>query len=421
MAEDLTAPGRSPAPAAAGKKVIFVTPVAPWKLFGGTPAASRNLIALFSEELDVQVCCLRSDEPGDYPRQINDATVLTGKVSGLSRKLKFFLDFSAESFAHRQFAESAVRRRFAGLLAEHRPAFVIFDHIYSSWLIDLVNDPAIRAGYIAHDDMVAFVDSLGPLRPGFLKRLRFAGLRRQYRALQLKVLRRCDFTLALTPEDADRLRPATRGSVEVAPLFFDFPDFVREYPADFRYFFLTGSFDTWEKRLGLTHFLFTVFAPLAARRPDARLVIAGRLPVDLLQQFPLGEPHIRVIQAPSDAEMRQIVQQASAAVVVDLQASGLKIKTMEFAASGLPLVSWAPGVEGTMLVPGESCLRAANAEEFITHLDRLRAEPELRRQLGTAARAVIQAGFSRDAARTRLRGSQLYAALAGAGAVRAAS
>jgi glycosyltransferase involved in cell wall biosynthesis len=390
-------PSNSSALHADAKRILFVTPVAPWKLFGGTPAVSRNLIALFSEAMDLRVCCLRSDEPGDYPRHIHGATVLTGQVSGFSRKLKFFFDFSPDSFAHRQFEKSAVRARFAALLAERLPETIIFDHIYSSWLIDLVTDPAVRVIYIAHDDMVAFADSLPALHPPFLKRLRFAALRRQYQSLQDKVLRRADLTLTMTPEDAARLRRTARGKVDVAPLFFEFPDFLREYPADFRYLFITGSFDTWEKKLGLTRFLLTVFAPLLERRPDLRLVIAGRIP-----QLPFVDPRIQIVQAPTDAEMKGLVRQASAAVVLDLQASGLKIKTMEFAASGLPLVSWPPGVEGTTLIPGESCLRADTAGEFIAHLERLYAEPELRKRLGIAARAAVEKAFSREAARARL-------------------
>lgn len=405
----------------AGAKVLFVTPVAPWKLFGGTPTASRNLIELFSEAMDLQVCCLRSDAAGDYPQSINGATVLTGPVSGLSRRLKFFFDFSAESFAHRQFQKTAVRARFAALLAEQRPEFIIFDHIYSSWLIDLVENPATRVIYIAHDDMVSYADSLLRLQPGLAKKLRFTGLRRQYRSLQEKVLRRSDFTLAMTAEDAALLRKATRGPVEVAPLFFEFPDFTREYPADFRYLLVTGSFDTWEKKLGLTQFLATVFPPLLQRCPDLRLVVAGRISEDFRRQMPFAEPQLRIVQAPSAAEMQETIQQASAAVVLDLQASGLKIKTMELAASGLPLVSWAPGLEGTMLVPGQSCLRAESAAEFITHLERLYAGPELRRQLGTAARAMIQTEFSKEAAGARLRTSRLFSTLASAGVVRAAS
>jgi glycosyltransferase involved in cell wall biosynthesis len=415
MADQIATPVTAPlATPAARPSALFVTPVAPWILFGGTPTVSRNLVALFSEAMDLQVCCLRSDEPGDYPLQTNGATVLTGKVSALSRRLKLFLDFSPESFAHRQFQKSVVRERFAALLAEQRPECIIFDHIYSSWLIDLVPDSGTLVIYIAHDDMVSYADSLLCLRPGFLKRLRFTGLRRQYRSLQEKVLRRCDYTLTMTAEDAALFQSTARGPVEVAPLFFEFPDFVREYTPDFRYLLITGSFDTWEKKLGLTEFLTTIFPSLLKRCPELRLVVAGRISEDFRRQIPFHEPQLRIIQAPSETEMREAVRQASAAVVLDLQSSGLKIKAMELAAAGLPLVSWAPGLEGTALVSGQSCLRADSATEFAHHLERLYAEPELRRQLGTAAQAVVQTRFSKHAASARLRTSEWYSRLSAA-------
>jgi glycosyltransferase involved in cell wall biosynthesis len=401
------------------KKVLFVTPVAPWKLFGGTATVSKNLIALFSETLDMSVCCLRSDEPGPYPRQSGGAIVLSGKVSGLARKLKVLWDFSSDSFAHRQFQRETVRKNFADLVAALRPEFIIFDHIFSSWLIDLVPGPT-RVIYIAHDDMVAYADSLLQLGPGLGKRLRFAGLRRQYRGLQAKVLRRCEFTLAMTTEDAALLRLTARGPVEVAPLFFDFPGFVRDGSSPFRTLLVTGSFDTWEKVLGLTQFLDTVILPLLQRRPELRLIVAGRIPDEVRRQLPLAEPQLKIIHAPSEAAMREILEQASAAVVLDLQASGLKIKTVELAAAGLPIVSWAPGLEGTLLVHDQSCLRANSASEFIAHLDRLFAEPDLRHRLGTAARETIGREFSKDAALAQMRRSEYFAALASAGAVRAA-
>jgi glycosyltransferase involved in cell wall biosynthesis len=395
------------------KKVLFVTPVAPWNLFGGTATVSRNLIEIFRELTQAQICCLRGNEPGVYPRRTPEATVLSGQVSGLVRRLKFFLDFRAGSFAHRQFARNAVRERFAALLAGMQPDLVIFDHIFSAWLIDLVANPATRIAYIAHDDMVAYADSLLQLRPAPLKRLRFAGLHRQYRRLQQKILHRCDFILTMTPEDRARLAKSSHGPVEVAPLFFEFPDFAREDHGAFRYLLVTGSFDTWEKQLGLTQFLETVFAPLLQERPDLRLVIAGRVPPAVREQIRFSEPHVRVVHAPNEAEMHTLLRQASAAAVLDLQASGLKIKTIELAAAGLPLVSWAPGIEGSMLVDGESCLCAASPEEFSRQLDRLYADGDLRAGLGAAARRIVQTEFSRAAASARLQGSRLYSALDG--------
>ncbi len=412
-----TSAATPPTNSASGKKVLFITPVAPWGLFGGTPIVSRCLIEIFSEAFDLHICCLRSDAPGDYPRTINGASVLTGRVPSLARKLKFFFDFSAESFAHRQFEKNLVRTRLAAWLALHQPGFVILDHIYSAWVVDLLPD-STRVIYIAHDDMVEYADSLLRLDPPMGKKLRFTGLRRQYRSLQEKVVHRADFTLTMTPDDADRLRPIARGPVSVAPLSFEFPALTRTYAPNFDYLLVTGSFDTWEKQLGLTHFLSHIFVPLLRQRPDFRLLIAGRIPAELRQRMPATEPQIRILQAPSDAEMRGAVEDASAAVVLDLQASGLKIKSMELAASGLPLVSWAPGLEGTMLDSGRSCLRADSAAEFIAHLARVSAEPELRRQIGSAARAILEKEFSRAAARTRLEKSPVFPPLVAAGALR---
>ena len=100
-----------------GSRVLFVTPAAPWGLFGGTATVSRNLIALLTEELRAQVCCIASHEAGAFPRTAHGATILSSKVSGLARRLRFFLDFSPASFASRQFDRKAVRARFAALLA----------------------------------------------------------------------------------------------------------------------------------------------------------------------------------------------------------------------------------------------------------------------------------------------------------------
>jgi glycosyltransferase involved in cell wall biosynthesis len=87
------------------------------------------------------------------------------------------------------------------------------------------------------------------------------------------------------------------------------------------------------------------------------------------------------------------------------------------AAAGLPVVSWAPGLEGTNLINGKSCLLARSTTEFITHLARLFSEPESRRQIGTAARRTIETEFSRQVASVRLKKLKFFDALVNAGAV----
>ncbi len=377
-------------------------------MFGGTAAVSRNLIALFSEALDVAVCCLQSEQTGDYPMQVNGATVLAGKVASSRRVLKVFLDFAPESFANRQFHRRLVRERFSRLLADTEPEVVIFDHIYSSWLIDLVPKSRARTVYIAHDDMVAYADSLIKMEPDFFKKARFTALRGQYLGFQERLLKRCDRALALTPQDAGRLSQWSAKPIEVAPLFFEFPPAARSYSQEFSYLLATGSFDTWEKRRGLSLFIEEVYTPLRRTCPGLRLVVAGRMPEEFKRSLPVSEPILKVLDGLSEAQMAEVFRDASAAVVLDLQVSGLKIKTMELAAAGLPIVTWQPGFEGTTLQHGASCLVAASASEFVTHLEYLYRDPAARMRLGMQARATLTEHFSREAALTRAHASGLF-------------
>jgi polysaccharide biosynthesis protein PslH len=401
-------------------KVLLVTPVTPWSSFGGTVTVSRNIVDLFSQHIDLHVCCLRSDEPGVYPRRYRETTICSGRVSALVRKIKVPFDFHSESFADRQFQRAKVLTSFAELLAEQRPQFVIFDHIYSSWLIDAVQNRRIILTYIAHDDMVVYADSLIGMKPGPLMKMRFSWLRGQYRCLQAKVLQRCDFLLTLTADDAASLERAYgRSQTDVVPLYFEVPNFIREYTARFDSLLVTGSFDTWEKQKGLTVFLESIFMPLVRMGLDLRLIIAGRFPGAFARKLSLL-PQLTIVNGPSEIEMREIFRRASAGAVLDLQASGLKVKTIELAAAGLPVVSWAPGLEGTNLIDGKSCLLARSTAEFIKHLARLFSERESRRQIGTAARKTIEAEFSRQVASARLKKLKFFDALADAGAVQSA-
>jgi glycosyltransferase involved in cell wall biosynthesis len=403
------------------RKVLLVTPAMPWGAFGGTATVSRNIVQLFSEVLDVHVCYLRSDKPSQFRPQQNEVTVLSERISGFQRRIKALVDFRYDSFAHRQFQRKKVVGRFRGLLEEQRPEFIIFDHIYSSWLIDTVQDQHSKVAYIAHDDMVAYAESLISMTPGLFTKLRFNRLRSQYRRLQDKVLRRCDFVLTLTEHDALLLKSAcARTETEVFPIYFEMPKYSKVYSCGFDSLLVTGSFDTWEKQRGLSVFIERIFMPLVQKSPDIRLVIAGRFAQAFKKRLPLI-PQLRVMESPSETVMRELFRKASAAAVLDLQKSGLKIKTIELAAAGLPLVSWAPGLDGTNLVNGRSCLLACSTSDFITHLGRLFEEPNLRRALGLEARATVEAEFSEKTARARFKKLKFFDALAAARAVRSAS
>jgi glycosyltransferase involved in cell wall biosynthesis len=131
-------------------------------------------------------------------------------------------------------------------------------------------------------------------------------------------------------------------------------------------------------------------------------MVAGRIPHDLQRTLDLPPSVLEIVHQPSEERMQQVIAGASAAVVLDLQSSGLKIKTVELATAGLPILSWPPGLEGTGLVDEESCLLASTTEEFTHKLHQLFRDRELRQRLGDVARATMLERFSRAKARAEL-------------------
>lgn len=80
-----------------------------------------------------------------------------------------------------------------------------------------------------------------------------------------------------------------------------------------------------------------------------------------------------------------------------LYGSGLKIKTVEALAYGIPLVSTGVGVQGLQEESNKSFLLANTAQEFAEVLERLTASFSLREQLSVAAREFAKLHFTPEA------------------------
>lgn len=107
----------------------------------------------------------------------------------------------------------------------------------------------------------------------------------------------------------------------------------------------------------------------------------GRAPIDNLRwvgEVPLVTPWLRA---------------ADIALCPLLEGSGTSLKTVEFLAAGLALVSTPVGVRGLGVRDGEQAL-VVDVEDFPAAVARLAADAGLRRRLGAAARWHAVEGFS---------------------------
>lgn len=125
-------------------------------------------------------------------------------------------------------------------------------------------------------------------------------------------------------------------------------------------------------------------------RPSAHADIRGRgTPQDLTRNQPTG---VSILGEVSDT--RPFWGRAAVAVVPLRAGGGTRLKILEAAACGVPVVSTAVGAEGLGFADGIEILLRDDAEGFARAVAGLLSDPGARRQQAAAARAKVERGFA---------------------------
>jgi glycosyltransferase involved in cell wall biosynthesis len=135
-------------------------------------------------------------------------------------------------------------------------------------------------------------------------------------------------------------------------------------------------------QVGLLLLLNDVLERVRAKCPDFRFDVAGDL-----SQVAIPSRNVRYIGYVPN--LTELCQKAAFAICPVFAGTGQQIKIIEAMAHGLAVVAFRRAAAESPLRHGENGLIAANTEEFAMHLISLWQNRDLRRQLGSAARAVM--------------------------------
>ncbi len=162
-----------------------------------------------------------------------------------------------------------------------------------------------------------------------------------------------------------------------------------------------GAMDNLPNIDAVRFFSEEVFPPLKLRYADATLTIAGARPVPEILE--LGKrPGITVTgTVPS---LVDYLHQATVCVVPMRTGYGIKNKTLEAMAVGVPVVASDRGLEG-LAVDGPDvplrALRANRIEEYVRAIARLFDDSRLRKELSQQGRSLIETEYTWDTAGKR--------------------
>ena len=271
-----------------------------------------------------------------------------------------------------------------------------FDAVIADMAFSLVNLPPVTVPLILNQHNVEYM---------ILKRymrVERNWVKRGYAWLESEKLRRwehdacgrANLTLACSEYDRGVLLAAgSKGPISVAPNVVDTDQYTPQ-PGEGEPFTVMyqGGMDWFPNRDAVEYFAFSILPLLRRRIPQVRFVVAGRNPsTSFIRRF-RDDPGIEFTGTVDD--MRPVIQRAQVCVVPLRIGSGTRLKILESAAMGKPVVATRLGAEGLDFQNGEEIILNDEPREFAGAVSDLLLNPGRRKSLAAAARQRVVRDYS---------------------------
>jgi sugar transferase (PEP-CTERM/EpsH1 system associated) len=299
-------------------------------------------------------------------------------------------------YAVGKYRSTEFRQRLDALLAE-----IAFDLIVCDFLFPAVNLPErlpCPAVMFTHNVESEIWRRHAETKTSPLSKLLYEMQYRRMLRYEGGALRRFDGVLAVSDADRetfDRIYPgAIRRPAHVVPTGVDTdffappsgPSGVEGSEPNSRELVFTGSMDWLPNEDAMIHFCRDVLPLIRAEEPDVQLSIVGRAPTPAVEQL-AEQSGIRVTGRVDD--VRPYMRNAAAYIVPLRIGGGTRLKIFEAMAMGKAVVSTTVGAEGLPVTSGEHVLLADEPYAFSRAVVQLLRDVERRRQLESAARALV--------------------------------
>jgi glycosyltransferase involved in cell wall biosynthesis len=215
------------------------------------------------------------------------------------------------------------------------------------------------------------------------------------RRFERRWLRQVAKVVAVSDEDRRRLSAVSgRQDIAVVPNGVDCeyfkPDGRPDKPREPRLVF-TGHMGFRPNVDAVEWFADRILPRLIKTVPDLQFFVVGRSPANCLGRLAKVAP---VVITGEVADIRPYLRDARCYVAPLRMGGGTRLKVLEAAAMGVPLVATSLAVEGTNLAPEVHFLQADDEESFVKSIQRILADPVAAEQMALRAREWVQDIYS---------------------------
>jgi len=191
-----------------------------------------------------------------------------------------------------------------------------------------------------------------------------------------------DYLLSFNPRLAPKLRDGLRAGIDTSR--YRFRPCGRE-PATMLFL---GSFRHEPNRAALDWFILEIMPLILARRPGARLMMAGSDPPPA-HTYADNSGALQMLGFVED--VRDPLDRFAVFVCPILSGSGVRVKLLEAFSAGIPVVSTRIGAEGLASKDGEFCALADDPAGFAARVLNIMEDPAGAARMAARARAEVEA------------------------------
>ncbi len=198
--------------------------------------------------------------------------------------------------------------------------------------------------------------------------------------------------VATTPDDQAQLQQfAPRTPIAVIPNGVDFTAFpMRQSDPGGQHLAFIGAMDNLANIDAAKWLCAEILPALQKRYPEVKISLVGNRPTPEIRDL-AKNPAIKVTGAVES--MAEYLHQATVCVIPMRTGFGIKNKTLEAMAAGVPVVASDRGLEGLAIEPPQRALRANRVDEYVAAIGQLFDDPHLRQSIAAAAHAYVTQEF----------------------------
>jgi hypothetical protein len=389
---------------AAGERprVVYLTADWPWPPTSGGRLQAAHLAEGLRETHDVIVLAAdRTDER--FPAWSEAVRVIQGRRASQLRRVEDAVSALAggRQVLLQRMLRSRAPQAFGMVLDAIRPEFVILGRPFFDAFVGAVLTRHLPLAIEANEDLLRVSRSI--VRHGATARARLVAAVDSLVVgrMQRRNYHRAAQVIVCSPVEADILGRAARiDRLAVVPNVVSIGPSPGSPGAITSLGFL-GSYGYAPNETAALELMTEILPRVAALGGPDRAVLIGRDPTARMRRAAEAHRGARITGEIADpiAELRD----AGILVVPLRSGAGTRVKILEAAAAGIPIVSTPFGVEGLALRHDVEVLLAHSPDALAAAVMRLHHDPPLRRRLSAAARDTVERLYSIEAGRRAMR------------------